>query len=53
MMTVGVYFRIRDLITSTLQENVTMAKCGRYLTDRQTDRQTVYSIKYKQIYKEV
>ena len=30
MMTVGVYFRIRDLITATLQENVMMAKCGRY-----------------------
>ena len=30
MMTVGVYFRIRDLITATLQGNVMMAKCGRY-----------------------
>ena len=30
MMTVGVYFRICDLITATLQENVMMAKCGRY-----------------------
>ena len=30
MMMVGVYFRIRDLITATLQENVMMAKYGRY-----------------------
>ena len=30
MMTVGVYFRIRDLVTAALQENVMMAKCGRY-----------------------
>ena len=30
IMTVGVYFRIRDLVTAALQENVMMAKCGRY-----------------------
>ena len=30
VMTVSVYFRIRDLITAALQENVMMAKSGRY-----------------------